>query len=99
MTSSNFPVRGLSETDRYLLRRAALDRGVSANALIVDLLRRELDVLLPGAREAYERRTDVAEQALRRQGVDPDSAEYAKVRAWTRAMLARADQLRRNQTA
>ncbi|MFI5782671.1 hypothetical protein [Nocardia sp. NPDC051570] len=99
MTSSNFPVRGLSETDRYLLKRAALEHGVSANTLVLDLLRRELDALLPGAREAYERRTEIAEQALRRQGVDPDSAEYAAVRRDARTVLARADGLRQDRTA
>lgn len=40
MTSSVFPVR-LDETDRYLLRRLALERGQSANAVVTMLVRAE----------------------------------------------------------
>jgi hypothetical protein len=49
MTSvSVFPLR-LDETDRYLLRRLALERGQSANAVVTMLVRAEIDRALPGA--------------------------------------------------
>lgn len=42
MASSVFPLR-LDDTDRYLLRRLALERGQSANALVTMLVRAEID--------------------------------------------------------
>jgi hypothetical protein len=99
MTSSSvFPLR-LDETDRYLLRRLALERGQSANAVVTMLVRAEIDRALPGAREAYQRRGEVAEQVLRRRGVDPDSAEYQAARRHARSVLDTADSLHRDHTA
>ncbi|APB01605.1 hypothetical protein [Nocardia seriolae] len=99
MTSSNFPLRGLTDSDRYLLKRAALENGVSANTLVLDIVRRELDRMLPGVRDVYDHRVEIAEQALRRQGIDPASPDYAEARRDARAVLARADQLRQGNTA
>lgn len=101
MTSSspNFPLRGLTDTDRYLLQRAAAEGKVSQNALVVDALREKLDQLLPGVREAYDRRPEILDHAIRRSGVDPDSPQYQKARRDARALLARADGLRKDRTA
>lgn len=93
-----FPLR-LTDTDRYLLRRLALERGVSANALVTELVRAELDKALPGAREAYERRGEVAEQVLRRRGIDPDSPGYAAAQRDARSVLDAVDRAGRGQTA
>jgi hypothetical protein len=98
MTSSVFPLR-LDETDRYLLRRLALERGQSANALVTILVRAEIDRALPGAREAYQRRGEVVEQVLHRRGVDPDSAEYQAARRHARSVLDAADSLHGDRTA
>lgn len=98
MTSSVFPLR-LTDTDRYLLRRLALERGQSANALVAELVRTEIDRALPGARDAYERRGEIAEQVLRRRGVDPDSPEYQAAQRDARAVLEAADRIHRSQTA
>ena len=98
MASSVFPLR-LDETDRYLLRRLALERGQSANALVSMLVRAEIDRVLPGAREAYQRRGEVVEQVLRRRGVDPDSVEYQEARREARSVLDAVDSLGREQTA
>jgi len=99
MTSpSAFPLR-LDDTDRYLLRRLALERGVSANALVNGWVRTELDKALPGAREAYERRGEVAEQVLRRRGIDPDSPSYAAAQRDARSVLDAVDRTGRGQTA
>ncbi|MGH3718507.1 MAG: hypothetical protein ACRDRI_06610 [Pseudonocardiaceae bacterium] len=98
MTSSVFPLR-LDETDRYLLRRLALERGQSANALVTMLVRAEVDRALPGAREAYQRRGEVVEQVLRRRGVDPDSVDYQAARRHARSVLDAADGLHRDRTA
>ncbi|MFI1916663.1 hypothetical protein [Nocardia sp. NPDC020380] len=99
MTSSNFPLRGLSETDKYLLQRAAAQAGMSQNQYALSRLRAALDIDLPGARHAYEHRDEFAERAMRRLGIDPDSPEFAKNQVEARAVLARADQLRRGETA
>jgi hypothetical protein len=40
--------------------------------LLTVLVRAEIDRALPGAREAYQRHGEIAEQVLRRRGVDPD---------------------------
>ena len=53
--------RCVDETDRYLLRRLALERGQSANALVTMLIRAEIDRALPGVRQAYQRRGELAE--------------------------------------
>jgi hypothetical protein len=98
MASSVFPLR-LDEPDRYLLRRLALERGLSANALVTMLVRAEIDRALPGAREAYQRRGEVAEQVLRRRGVDPDSADYQAARRHARSVLDAADNLHRDHSA
>ena len=98
MASSVFPLR-LDETDRYLLRRLALERGLSANAVVTMLVRAEIDRALPGAREAYQRRGEVVEQVLRRRWVDPDSAEYQAARRHARSVLDAADSLHRDHTA
>lgn len=99
MTSSSvFPLR-VTETDRYLLRRLALERGQSANALVSDLVRAEIDRAMPGAREAYERRGEIAEQVLHRRGIDPDSPEYQAARRAARSVLDAADQAQRNKSA
>ena len=98
MASPVFPLR-LDDTDRYLLRRLALERGQSANALVTMLVRAEIDRALPGAREAYQRRGEVAEQVLRRRGVDPDSADYQAARRHARSVLEAADELHRDHTA
>jgi hypothetical protein len=99
MTSpSVFPLR-LDETDRYLLRKLALERGVSANALVTELVRGEIDRAMPGAREAYARRGEVAEQVLHRRGIDPDSAEYQAAARDARSLLDAADQLQRDRSA
>ena len=98
MASSVFPLR-LDETDRYLLRRLALERGLSANAVVTMLVRAEIDRALPGAREAYQRRGEVVEQVLRRRGVDPDSAEYQAARRHARSVLDAADSVGRNHIA
>ena len=98
MASSVFPLR-LDETDRYLLRRLALERGLSANAVVTTLVRAEIDRALPGAREAYQRRGEVAEQVLRRRGVDPDSADYQAARRHARSVLDAADNQHRDHTA
>jgi len=98
MTSSVFPLR-LDETDRYLLRRLALERGQSANAVVTMLVRAEIDRALPGAREAYQRRSEVVEQVLHRRGVDPDAAEYQAARRHARSVLDAADSLHRDRTA
>ncbi|HEX6403255.1 MAG TPA: hypothetical protein VF003_08895 [Pseudonocardiaceae bacterium] len=86
MASSVFPLR-LDETDRYLPRRLALKRGQSANALVTMLVRAEIDRVLPGARGAYQRRGEVAEQVLRRRGMDPDSTDYQAARRHARSVL------------
>ena len=93
-----FPLR-LDEVDRYLLRRLALERGQSANALVSMLVRAEINRVLPGAREAYQRRGEVVEQVLRRRGVDPDSVEYQEARREARSVLDAVDSLGREQTA
>ena len=98
MTSSVFPLR-LDEADRYLLRRLALERGQSANALVAVLVRAEIDRALPGAREAYQRRAEVSEQVLHRRGVDPNSPEYQAARRDARSVLDAIDGLHRDQTA
>jgi hypothetical protein len=98
MASSVFPLR-LDEADRYLLRRLALERGQSANALVTVLVRAEIERAIPGAREAYQRRGEVAEQVLRRRGLDPDSAEYQAARRDARSVLDAVDDLHRDQTA
>jgi hypothetical protein len=98
MASSAFPLR-LDEVDHYLLRRLALERGQSANALVAMLVRAEIDEALPGAREAYQRRGEVAEQVLRRRGVDSASAEYQAARREARSVLDAVDRRRRDQTA
>jgi hypothetical protein len=41
----------------------------------------------------------VAEQVLRRRGVDPDSAEYQAARRHVRSVLDAADDLQRDHTA
>lgn len=89
-SSSTFPLR-LTEVDRYLLRRLALERGTSANALVTSLVRAEIDRALPGAREAYEQRAETADQVLRRRGVDPDSRSYQAARRDARSVLDAAD--------
>jgi hypothetical protein len=89
----------LDETDHYLLRRLALERGQSANALVTMLVRAELDRALPGVREAYPRRGEVAEQVLHRRGVDPDSAEYQAARSHARSVLDTTDGLHRDHSA
>lgn len=98
MASSVFPLR-LDQTDRYLLRRLALERGQSANALVTTLVRAEIDRAMPGAREAYQRRGEIVEQVLRRRGVDPDSAEYQEARRHARSVLDAADDVHRDHTA
>ena len=98
MTSSVFPLR-LDDTDRYLLRRLALERGQSANAVVTMLVRAETDRALPGAREAYQRRGEVVEQVLHRRGVDPASAEYQAARRHARSVLDAADSRHRDRTA
>jgi hypothetical protein len=54
---------------------------------------------MPGAREAYQRRGDIAEQVLRRRGVDPDSPDYQAARRHARAVLDAADDLHRDHSA
>lgn len=98
MASSVFPLR-LDDADRYLLRRLALERGLSANALVTELVRQEVDKALPGAREAYERRGEVPEQVLTRRGVDPGSADYVAAQRDARSVLDAVDGLRRHQSA
>jgi len=63
------------------------------------LVRAELDRALPGAREAYQRRGDIAEQVLRRRGVDPDSADYQAARRHARSVLDAADNLHQDHSA
>lgn len=89
----------LGETDRHLLRRLALERGQSANALVTALVRAEIDRAMPGAREAYERRGEVAEQVLHRRGIDPDSPEYQEAQRVARSVLDAADRVQRTKSA
>lgn len=51
------------------------------------LVRAEIDRALPGAREAYQRRGEIAEQVLRRRGVAPDSADEQAARRYARSVL------------
>jgi hypothetical protein len=98
MTSSVFPLR-LDETDRYLLRRLALERGQSANALVTMLVRAEIDRALPGARDAYQRRGEVAEQVLRRRRRAPSGRGDAPPGIRPSRGPHRADGLHRDRTA
>ncbi|MBL1079796.1 hypothetical protein JK358_35880 [Nocardia sp. 2] len=96
---SNFPIRGLTEADKYLLAQAAAQGRTSQNQWALTALRAALDAALPGARDAYERRDELAEKLMHRLGIDPESPEFARNQTEARALLARADQLRQDKTA
>jgi hypothetical protein len=66
--------------------------------VVTALVRAEIDRALPGARESYQRRGDIAEQVLRRRGWTP-TADYQAARRHARAVLDAADELHRNHTA
>lgn len=99
MTSSSvFPLR-LDPTTHHLLRQLALQKGMSANALVAQLVRAEIDGAMPGARDAYERRNEIAEQVLHRRGIDPGSPTYQAAARDARSLLDTADRMTSERTA
>lgn len=93
-----FPLR-LSEVDHYLLRMLALTEGKSANAVVTELLQAELDRKLPGQRQAFENREQIAEAVLHRRGIDPQSANYQDAARRARGVLDGIDRRGAGRTA
>jgi hypothetical protein len=83
---------GLSDADRYVVGRLAVQERVPAEEL-AGLPAAEVDRRVPGARAAYERREQIAAELLARRGIDPTSAEYRAAALEVRKILDQIDQL------
>lgn len=66
---------------------------------MTDLVSAEIDKALPGARDAYEQRGEIADQVPRRRSIDPDSPTYQAARRGARSVLDVADHAHRDATA
>lgn len=83
----------LADDAWHLLQRLAVQRRSTVEAVITDLIRAEGDRSLPRVREGYERRAQIAEEILRRRGIDPADDDYQRASAVARALLAEVDTL------
>jgi hypothetical protein len=70
-----------------------VQRRCTVEAVMADLIRAEGDRSLPGAREGYQRRAQIAEGILRRRGINPADDDYQQATAAARALLADVDAL------
>lgn len=82
----------VSETD-YLLTLWRVRTHLPVDEMPAQGIRPDvLDQQLPGARERFRRRGELAAEILRRAGVDPDSDEGREIREYARGVLQRADE-------
>lgn len=79
-----------SEADRYVVLRLTACTHEPVERLAA-LPAADLDKLIPGARQAYERRREIAAELLGRRGIDPTSAEYRAAASEARRMLDQID--------
>lgn len=88
MASHMFP---LADDDWYMLRRLALQRRTTVEAVVADLIQAEGERSLPRVREGYQQRAQTGERILQRRGIDPAGTDYQQAEAQARALLDKVD--------